>query len=158
MEYGRCISFEDLNNFDAFLNNFDAFDKGTAVPNFIFNLLDYKLWRNEKDKDKYKDFEFTYRDSVEHFYPQNPISGEGVTNVNSFGNLCLITSDMNSRLNNLSPAAKREIWNASKSRQSIKLSKMLEPKEWDENAIRSHKREMLEILFDDRNPQNLKNR
>lgn len=157
-EYGRCISFEDLNNFDAFLNNFDAFDKGTAVPNFIFNLLDYKLWRNEKDKDKYKDFEFTYRDSVEHFYPQNPISGEGVTNVNSFGNLCLITSDMNSRLNNLSPAAKREIWNASKSRQSIKLSKMLEPKEWDENAIRSHKREMLEILFDDRNPQNLKNR
>lgn len=146
-EYGRCISFEDL-------NNFDAFDKGTAVPNFIFNLLDYKLWKKEKDKD----FEFTYRDSVEHFYPQNPISGEGVTNVNSFGNLCLITSDMNSRLNNLSPAAKREIWNASKSRQSIKLSKMLEPKEWDENAIRSHKREMLEILFDDRNPQNLKNR
>lgn len=146
-EYGRCISFEDL-------NNFDAFDKGTAVPNFIFNLLDYKLWKKEKDKD----FEFTYRDSVEHFYPQNPISGKSVENVDSFGNLCLITSDMNSRLNNLSPAAKREIWNASKSRQSIKLSKMLEPKEWDENAIRSHKREMLEILFDDRNPQNLKNR
>ena len=166
-EYGRCISSEDLNNFDAFLNNFDAFDKGTAVPNFIFNLLDYKLWKNEKDnklwknekdKDKYKDFEFTYRDSVEHFYPQNPISGKPVENVDSFGNLCLITSDMNSRLNNLLPSAKRDIWNASKSQPSIKLSKMLEPKEWDENAIRSHKREMLEILFDDRNPQNLKNR
>lgn len=154
-EYGRCISFEDL-------NNFDAFDKGTAVPNFIFNLLDYKLWRNEKDKAKYKDFEFTYRDSVEHFYPQNPISGKPVENVDSFGNLCLITSDMNSRLNNLLPSAKRDIWNASKSQPSIKLSKMMEKmmetKEWDENAIRSHKREMLEILFDDRNPQNLKNR
>ena len=112
-EYGRCISSEDLNNFDAFLNNFDAFDKGTAVPNFIFNLLDYKLWKNEKDKDKYKDFEFTYRDSVEHFYPQNPISGKPVENVDSFGNLCLITSDMNSRLNNLLPSAKRDIWNAS---------------------------------------------
>ena len=156
-EYGRCISSEDL-------NNFDAFDKGTAVPNFIFNLLDYKLWKKEKDKekdkdkDKYKDFEFTYRDSVEHFYPQNPIGGKPVENVDSFGNLCLITSDMNSRLNNLLPSAKRDIWNASKSQPSIKLSKMLEPKEWDENAIRSHKREMLEILFDDRNPQNLKNR
>lgn len=162
-EYGRCISFEDL-------NNFDAFDKGTAVPNFIFNLLDYKLWKNEKDnklwknekdKDKYKDFEFTYRDSVEHFYPQNPIGGKPVENVDSFGNLCLITSEMNSRLNNLLPSAKRDIWNASKSQPSIKLSKMMEmmeTKEWDENAIRSHKREMLEILFDDRNPQNLKNR
>lgn len=150
-EYGRCISFEDL-------NNFDAFDKGTAVPNFIFNLLDYKLWKNEKDKDKYKDFEFTYRDSVEHFYPQNPISGKPVENVDSFGNLCLITSDMNSRLNNLLPSAKKEIWGKSKSQQSIKLSKMLEIKDWNENAIKDHKRKMLEILFDDRNPQNLKNR
>lgn len=152
----RDTYIKNTDNVELDYDKFNTFDIGTAVPNFIFNLLDYKLWK--KEKSKYKDFEFTYRDSVEHFYPQNPISGEGVTNVNSFGNLCLITSDMNSRLNNLSPAAKREIWNASKSRQSIKLSKMLEPKEWDENAIRSHKREMLEILFDDRNPQNLKNR
>lgn len=146
-EYGRCISFEDLNNFDAFSNNFDAFDKGTAVPNFIFNLLDYKLWKNEKDEDKYKDFEFTYRDSVEHFYPQNPISGKPVENVDSFGNLCLITSDMNSRLNNLLPSAKRDIWNASKSQPSIKLSKMLEIEDWNENAIKKHKTEMLKVLF-----------
>lgn len=152
----RDTYIKNTDNVELDYDKFNTFDIGTAVPNFIFNLLDYKLWK--KEKSKYKDFEFTYRDSVEHFYPQNPISGKSVENVDSFGNLCLITSDMNSRLNNLSPAAKREIWNASKSRQSIKLSKMLEPKEWDENAIRSHKREMLEILFDDRNPQNLKNR
>ena len=145
-EYGRCISFEDLNNFDAFLNNFDAFDKGTAVPNFIFNLLDYKLW--EKEEANYKDFEFTYRDSVEHFYPQNPIGGKPVENVDSFGNLCLITSDMNSRLNNLLPSAKRDIWNASKSQPSIKLSKMLETEKWDEEAIEVHKKKMLNVLFD----------
>ena len=154
----RDTYIKNTDNVELDYDKFNTFDIGTAVPNFIFNLLDYKLWKNEKDKDKYKDFEFTYRDSVEHFYPQNPISGEGVTNVNSFGNLCLITSDMNSRLNNLSPAAKREIWNASKSRQSIKLSKMLEIEDWNENAIKDHKRKMLEILFDDRNPQNLKNR
>ncbi len=144
-EYGRCISSEDL-------NNFDAFDKGTAVPNFIFNLLDYKLWKNEKGKckdfeGKYKDFEFTYRDSVEHFYPQNPIGGKPVENVDSFGNLCLITSDMNSRLNNLLPSAKRDIWNASKSQPSIKLSKMLEIEDWNENAIKKHKADMLKVLF-----------
>lgn len=181
-EYGEFVcpvNVDNLNKFDKMacsikeqrcgtvnLENFDAFDKGTAVPNFIFNLLDYKLWKNEKGKckdfeGKYKDFEFTYRDSVEHFYPQNPIGGKPVENVDSFGNLCLITSEMNSRLNNLLPSAKRDIWNASKSQPSIKLSKMMEmmeTKEWNENAIRSHEREMLEILFDDRNPQNLKNR
>ena len=165
-EYGECVcpvNVDNLNKFDKMacsieeqrcdtvnLENFDAFDKGTAVPNFIFNLLDYKLWKKEKDKDKdkYKDFEFTYRDSVEHFYPQNPISGKPVENVDSFGNLCLITSDMNSRLNNLLPSAKRDIWNASKSQPSIKLSKMMETKEWKEKDIEMHKKEMLNVLFD----------
>lgn len=159
-EYVCPVNVDNLNKFDKMacsieeqrcdtvnLENFDAFDKGTAVPNFIFNLLDYKLWKNEKDKDKYKDFEFTYRDSVEHFYPQNPISGKPVENVDSFGNLCLITSDMNSRLNNLLPSAKRDIWNASKSQPSIKLSKMLEIKDWNENAIKKHKADMLKVLF-----------
>ena len=138
-EYGGSVSPVNL-------ENFDAFDKGTAVPNFIFNLLDYKLWK--KEKGKY--FEFTYRDSVEHFYPQNPISGKSVENVDSFGNLCLITSDMNSRLNNLLPLAKRDIWKASKSQPSIKLSKMLEmleTKAWNEDAINEHKKEMLNVLF-----------
>lgn len=157
-EYVCPVNVDNLNKFDKMacsieeqrcdtvdLENFDAFDKGTAVPNFIFNLLDYKLWK--KKKDKYKDFEFTYRDSVEHFYPQNPIGGKPVENVDSFGNLCLITSDMNSRLNNLLPSAKRDIWKASKSQPSIKLSKMLEPKEWNKEAIEMHKKEMLNILF-----------
>lgn len=161
-EYGECVcpvNVDNLNKFDKMacsieeqrcdtvnLENFDAFDKGTAVPNFIFNLLDYKLWK--KEKDKYKDFEFTYRDSVEHFYPQNPIGGKPVENVDSFGNLCLITSEMNSRLNNLLPSAKRDIWNASKSQPSIKLSKMLETEKWDEEAIEMHKKKMLNVLFD----------
>lgn len=163
-EYGECVcpvNVDNLNKFDKMactieeqrcdtvnLENFGAFDKGTAVPNFIFNLLDYKLWEKEKGEVKYKDFEFTYRDSVEHFYPQNPIGGKPVENVDSFGNLCLITSDMNSRLNNLLPSAKRDIWNASKSQPSIKLSKMLETEKWDEEAIEMHKKKMLNVLFD----------
>lgn len=155
-EYVCPVNVDNLNKFDKMacsieeqrcdtvdLENFDAFDKGTAVPNFIFNLLDYKLWKKGKDKD----FEFTYRDSVEHFYPQNPISGKSVENVDSFGNLCLITSEMNSRLNNLPPSAKKEIWKKSKSQQSIKLSKMLEIEDWNENAIKNHKAKMLEVLF-----------
>lgn len=143
----RDTYIKNTDNVELDYDKFNTFDIGTAVPNFIFNLLDYKLWKKEKDKDKYKDFEFTYRDSVEHFYPQNPIGGKPVENVDSFGNLCLITSDMNSRLNNLLPSAKRDIWNASKSQPSIKLSKMLEIEDWNENAIKDHKREMLKVLF-----------
>lgn len=141
----RDTYIKNTDNVELDYDKFNTFDIGTAVPNFIFNLLDYKLWK--KEKSKYKDFEFTYRDSVEHFYPQNPISGKSVENVDSFGNLCLITSDMNSRLNNLLPSAKRDIWNASKSRQSIKLSKMLEIEDWNENAIKKHKTDMLKVLF-----------
>lgn len=161
-EYGEFVcpvNVDNLNKFDKMacsieeqrcdtvnLENFDAFDKGTAVPNFIFNLLDYKLWKNEKGK--YKDFEFTYRDSVEHFYPQNPISGKSVENVDSFGNLCLITSEMNSRLNNLPPSEKKKIWEKSKSQLSIKLSKMLEIEDWNENAIKEHRKNMFKVLYD----------
>ena len=147
-EYGGSVSPVSLDNLNN-LDKFDAFDKGTAVPNFIFNLLDYKLWKKEKDKD----FEFTYRDSVEHFYPQNPISGKSVENVDSFGNLCLITSEMNSRLNNLPPSEKKKIWEKSKSQQSIKLSKMLEVKEWNENAIKEHRINMFKVLYDVENPE-----
>lgn len=158
-EYVCPVNVDNLNKFDKMacgieeqrcgtvnLENFDAFDKGTAVPNFIFNLLDYKLWKNEKGK--YKDFEFTYRDSVEHFYPQNPISGKSVENVDSFGNLCLITSEMNSRLNNLPPSEKKKIWEKSKSQLSIKLSKMLEIEDWNENAIKEHRKNMFKVLYD----------
>lgn len=139
----RDTYIKNTDNVELDYDKFNTFDIGTAVPNFIFNLLDYKLWKKEKDKD----FEFTYRDSVEHFYPQNPIGGKPVENVDSFGNLCLITSDMNSRLNNLLPSAKRDIWNASKSQPSIKLSKMLEIEDWNENAIKKHKVDMLKVLF-----------
>ena len=145
----RDTYIKNTDNVELDYDKFNTFDIGTAVPNFIFNLLDYKLWKKGKDKDKYKykDFEFTYRDSVEHFYPQNPIGGKPVENVDSFGNLCLITSEMNSRLNNLLPSAKRDIWNASKSQPSIKLSKMLEIEDWNENAIKKHKTDMLKVLF-----------
>ena len=141
-----CIENTDNVEFDYV--NFKAFDKGTGVPNFIFNLLDYRLWKQKKSK--YTNFEFTYRDSVEHFYPQNPMGLPRLNEdiLNSFGNLCLITSEMNSRLNNLPPSAKRDIWKASKSQPSIKLSKMLETKEWNDEAIKTHKIEMLKVLFD----------
>ncbi|WP_038307953.1 hypothetical protein, partial [Kingella kingae] len=47
-------------------------ETGIQIPNFIFNRLDYLLWKNEK-YNQYKDkFRFAFRTSVEHFFPENP--------------------------------------------------------------------------------------
>lgn len=80
-------------------------DQGVAVENFIFNYYDYLLWKEKKPEH----FEFSYRTSVEHFYPQHP-SGEGKQMdpipLNMFGNLCLISSSTNSKFTNNMPEAK----------------------------------------------------
>ena len=74
---------------------------------FIFNYIDYCIWKKEND---FKDFEFTSRSSVEHFYPQHPLSGSIMDDayLHSIGNLCLISASKNSELSNYSPSAKTE--------------------------------------------------
>lgn len=105
-------SFEDIiykYGFTPQNENIDTtlIDKGCAVPNFVFNFYDFIIWK--QNANTYPKFEFTYRTSVEHFYPQNPEEGnerleDGV--LNCFGNLCLISNRMNSRFGNNMPAAK----------------------------------------------------
>lgn len=78
------------------------------IDYFIFNYIDYCLWR--KNKKAYADFEFTSRSSVEHFYPQHPLSGPKMDDeyLHDMGNLCLISNSKNSELSNYSPSAKTE--------------------------------------------------
>lgn len=75
---------------------------------FIFNYIDYCIWHG--DKIAYSDFEFTSRSSVEHFYPQHPLSGPEMEGeyLHDIGNLCLISNSKNSELSNYSPFAKTE--------------------------------------------------
>lgn len=86
----------------------ELIDKGCNVENFIFNFYDYLTWKI--DPQKYPKFEFTYRTSVEHFYPQTPKPGNPAldenTGLHDFGNLCLISRSMNSTFNNDLPLAK----------------------------------------------------
>lgn len=126
---------------------FTNLDKGTDVENFIFNYLDYLLWKNNSAKDN--QFEFAFRTSVEHYYPQQPM--EGIANLdkdilNSFGNLCLISSSENSRLSNLTPEAKKSFY-LKQGNQSLKQKIMMENYEkWGEYNIKDHKNNMLRIL------------
>ena len=101
--------------------------KGTDVDAFVFNFYDYLIWKERNGKST---FRFTYRTSVEHFYPQHPTGGEKLNDpfLNSFGNLCLITTSMNSKFLNRLPIAKfAEYGSDEKVRElSLKLQEMLD--------------------------------
>jgi len=147
-------------------------NQGTAVENFIFNYLDYLLWQDYRADKKYfkikseqaftdnrvKDFEYTFRSSVEHYYPQRPIDdnlilkGSDADWLNNFGNLCLISGSKNSRLSNFMPNQKKEFYSGSQTIDSIKQRIMMEYDNWDTNGtnnfneIEDHSKKMRETL------------
>lgn len=162
---------ENINNFENkiedfikgevrenFFKDFD-FSKGTNTHHIVFNYLDYLLWK--ENKEKYKDFTFEFRNSVEHWYPQKPSEGtfdkwEDETQLNYFGNLCLVTTQMNSKLSNRIPSSKRESFLNSRNKGSIKLRIMAEETidhngknaniYWKEEGYLLHGQEMIEKL------------
>ena len=139
----------DLNNID-----WGRIDQGCSVHNFIFNFYDFITWQN--DPEEYSKFDFSYRTSVEHFYPQKPMKGYPVLNddvLHSFGNLCLISSSMNSKFSNNMPKAKlanfgldEEVRNG----LSLKLLEMMdvvkEKGDWSENEIKVFNEEAMRKL------------
>ncbi|MBF1406463.1 MAG: DUF262 domain-containing protein, partial [Porphyromonas sp.] len=75
---------------EAVMENFldlGNYELGVQTPHVVFNYLDYLLWK--EDKEKYKDFVFEFRNSVEHWYPQHPSEGtfEAWDGIDTFGNL-----------------------------------------------------------------------
>ena len=138
-------------------------DRGVNVPNFVFNRLDYQLWKlpGEKVKDFlkndgwltentkdaiWKKFRFTFRSSVEHHYPQHPIDGHTIKEVDMFGNLYLLSQSKNSRLSNLTPVAKRDIIKTWNNCDSLKQVIMMSHDKWGEDEIKVHGEKMLTIL------------
>ena len=129
---------------------------GSIKNNFVFNYLDYLLWCTTPDKDQvYREFEFSFRSSVEHFYPQNPYSGEPLEDpkiLHSFGNLCLISHSKNAKLSNYQPTAKKEHFQAASTQgkiDSLKLYEMSRVEVWDADAIHKHETQMLGLFIKD---------
>ncbi len=127
---------------------------GTIENNLVFNFLDYILWK-EDYVIGLTDFEFTFRSSVEHFFPQNPIGGEPIKDKNilhSFGNLFLISHSKNSKLNNHLPSAKKNYYNKSGLKiDSIKQSIMMKDYDldnWNKDSILDHNKKMIDVFND----------
>lgn len=151
----------------------DRLHKGTQVHNHAFNRLDYLIWKVNQlgvtegplkldskitalDK-----FRFAFRSSVEHHFPRHP--GEGISvawatnasrlanGLDDFGNLCLISHNTNSSLNNALPAEKKKRILESKTIESLKQRLMIKAEAWGEvqdgiDAICNHRQAVIELL------------
>jgi len=144
--------------YDTFISK-QEYEAGVNTQHIVFNYLDYLLWK--QNQKKYSDFIFEFRNSVEHWYPQNPSKDtfdewKQYEGVNRFGNLCLIQREVNAKFSNMSPEAKKSTYEKMISKGSIKLKLMAdltikqEGKNantyWKENACEEHEEKMLSIL------------
>ncbi|RVU30539.1 DUF262 domain-containing protein [Neptunomonas marina] len=149
--------------------NDDYLHRGTSTPNFIFNRLDYLLWKRLKADESTKsgnpnyikarlaNFSFTTRSSVEHYYPQDPVgdsdrfeSDNQAESVDRFGNLCLISASRNSKLSNHLPHAKKEYYANSNIVESLKQVFMMSYDEWGPKHLHSldeHEKMIIEVLL-----------
>lgn len=140
---------------EAVKDNFLAtgnYELGVQTPHVVFNYLDYLLWK--EGKEKYKDFVFEFRNSVEHWYPQHPSEGtfELWDGIDTFGNLCIISRSVNSKFSNLSPESKMKSYKKMVQKGSLKLRIMGDIIEgsssetWRLSECAKHEKEMISLL------------
>lgn len=176
--------FQQLKNqaIKYFQNNINDnfFNSGLNTPRFLFNFVDYLLWEiyHEKlrgktpeysymdplqplydiilkVKNKFYNFKFTQRSSIEHLFPQSRVEDITENNfrkseiLNNFGNLCLISRSSNSLYNDDLPIQKK---NDSRERnESLKQDVMFESfdsnNSWNAKEILEHKELMNKLLI-----------
>ncbi|WP_422767461.1 DUF262 domain-containing protein [Photobacterium leiognathi subsp. mandapamensis] len=138
--------------------------QGTGVQNFVFNRLDYLLWKRLSNNESFdgigkkelgkhfEDFQFSFRTSVEHYFPQTDPSGaKKMEDVDRFGNLCLISPSSNSRLSNYSPQDKKKFYQENNRAESLKQAIMMSYADWGPEGkgkinIQNHEKEMINVL------------
>ena len=128
------------------------YERGVQTPHVVFNYLDYLLWKD--DKERYEDFVFEFRNSVEHWYPQHPSDGtiEPWDGRDVFGNLCIISRSVNSKFSNLSPESKMKSYKKMVQKGSLKLRIMGDiiegssSEEWRQSECAKHEEKMISLL------------
>lgn len=132
---------------------------GFGIERIVFTYLDYLIYRDgylyedgTNISPLLDDWQFLFRNSIEHFYPQHPVEGDkwDDKDLNGFGNLALITVSGNSKFSNLLPGGKINSFEKI-IKQSLKLRIMdkltrTEKGKWTEEKARKHKEAMFEIL------------
>jgi hypothetical protein len=143
-----------------------SYTKGTDTPHFLFNFIDYLYWvankskynDNKKDDEKIanlddvSDFNFNYRNSVEHHLPQSYIDTNYAKElIDNLGNLCLVSKSANSRMNSEAPigkAAKNGKYYNDKltPKRKIMYDSTNKQNEWAEDEIKKHYKDVVYLL------------
>lgn len=133
---------------------------GFNIPRVVFAYVDYLLLLEGYVPEIDRDFMFSFRTSIEHFYPQNPDeqqSGEQVSNRNLhvLGNLALVSVGSNSKFNNSLPHAKATNYKRTIEIQSPKLHLMAARTrhlgKWGDGEVEGHHNEIVNLLRRDLN-------
>lgn len=138
----------------------DSFPKnnqpsGFSINRIVFTYLDYLLWTDQQNPE----FRFSFRNSIEHFYPQHPDEqqyGEKVSdeNIHLMGNLALVSVGANSKFSNSLPRVKAENFKTTIEIQSPKLQMMAEiareKQKWSDEEVLAHHKEIIDRLSLDR--------
>lgn len=144
-----------LLNDDFPLSDESKLNKGTGVNNYVFNYLDYLIWRDGNLCDKASKFlpldKFKFsmsRNSIEHYFSQNRVSElKDNSLLDNFGNLCLISNYQNSSLSDHSCESKKSRYeNKELQCVSLKQAIMLSYKKWNDKRIKRHNKAMRDIL------------
>lgn len=104
------------------------------ISHYWFQKLEYILWNNAErgqfpaylEKDKFKAYRITSKNSVEHIFPQNPTFSNDIHEdlLGGFGNLALINPSENSTYSNRIIIEKREMFLEKPKYDSLKLAHM----------------------------------
>ncbi|MFT3752736.1 MAG: DUF262 domain-containing protein [Paludibacter sp.] len=166
----RAFNYYNNRKLDRFYNS------GLQIPRFLFNYIDYILWKEYYDrvrnqdniyldsekhlklisqkKEKFNSFKFVQRSSIEHLFPRSrymeieaETEGEKLLILNSIGNLCLINNSSNSAYSNDLPYQKKH--DSKSKNESLKQVLMLESfngDKWNTVEIKEHKKVIIQLL------------
>ena len=128
--------------------------EGTSFPHYWFYKLEFVLWNTLKDTkdERWKNFKFTAKNSVEHISPQtqkvtdtNTVSEDML---NHFGNLSLVSRSINSEYSNLPFNEKRQrfVNNNRVKLDSLKMDVIYSNNTWSDSLAEKHQDEMIQYI------------
>lgn len=147
---GVAPSMDSLDTIEAYLNS----ARGTGFEHYWFQKLEYLLWKRGDDDGKKKDpYRITSRNSVEHVHAQNERYGMRLEsqNLDSFGNLALLSPSENSSYGNLAVGQKKIDFEGKKRYDSLKLKAIFALYDqaggaWGVKQIAEHQKQMITLL------------
>ena len=124
---------------------------GTDTPRFLLNFIDYLYWLASKQEksivrfaNKISDFQFRYYNSVEHHLPKSYKNTD--VDMDSIGNLCLISRHKNSSLNAKGPEEKAKIEEGLQPKRLIMYRITRAKQHWGKVEIEEHQKDIEDLL------------